>query len=66
MIDFGLIKKNDPHGMHEIYDRWPEIAMESYNGDYEPIHYNSITHIVFSGMGGSGAIGDIFSSILSR
>ena len=52
--------------MHKIYDKWPEISEESYNGDYDLVHYNNISHIVFAGMGGSGAIGDIFYSILSK
>lgn len=52
--------------MHEVYDRWPEIARESYEKNYELVHYSEIRHIVFAGMGGSGAIGDVFHSILSR
>jgi len=52
--------------MHVIYDRWPEIAQESYNASLEPVEFQSVDHIVFAGMGGSGAIGSIFSSILSK
>jgi len=52
--------------MYKIYDRWPQIARESYESNLEPIDFKDIDHIVFSGMGGSGALGDIFSSILSR
>lgn len=52
--------------MHNIYDRWPEIAKESYSSNQEPIDFNNIEHIVFAGMGGSGALADIFSSILSK
>jgi len=52
--------------MYKIYDRWPQIARESYESNLEPIDFKDVDHIVFSGMGGSGALGDIFSSILSK
>jgi len=52
--------------MHSIYDKWPEIAAESYNSDYESLNFPDIDHIIFSGMGGSGIIGDVFSSIMSQ
>ena len=52
--------------MYKIYDKWPEIAQESYDTPLESVKFHDIDHIVFSGMGGSGAIGSIFSSILSK
>lgn len=52
--------------MYTIYDKWPEIAEESYNTPLEQVKFQNIDHIVFAGMGGSGAIGSIFSSILSK
>ena len=52
--------------MYKIYDRWPEIARESYFSGLEPLDFHGIDHIVFAGMGGSGAIGDLFNSILSK
>lgn len=52
--------------MYKIYNRWPEIAKESYESDQESVDFNHIVHIVFAGMGGSGALGDIFSAILSK
>ena len=52
--------------MYKIYDKWPEIAKSSYEFEWEPLKYQNIDHIVFAGMGGSGSIGDIFSSILSK
>ena len=52
--------------MYKIYDEWPEIAEESFNSNQELVNFEKIDHIVFSGMGGSGAIGDVFSSILSK
>lgn len=52
--------------MYTIYDKWPKIAEESYNTILEPVGFEDVDHIVFAGMGGSGAIGSIFSSILSK
>ncbi len=52
--------------MHKIYDRWPAIAKESFESKHDSIDFKNIDHIVFAGMGGSGALGDIFSSILSK
>ena len=52
--------------MYAIYDKWPEIAKNAYNSSIKPVDFKNIEHIVFTGMGGSGALGDIFSSILSK
>jgi glucose/mannose-6-phosphate isomerase len=52
--------------MHNVYDKWPQIAKDAYNSDLEAADFKDIDHVVFSGMGGSGAIGDLFSSILSK
>jgi glucose/mannose-6-phosphate isomerase len=52
--------------MYKVYDKWPEIARESFESNQEPVDFDDIDHIVFAGMGGSGAIGDLFSSILSK
>jgi len=52
--------------MHKIYDKWPEIAKDVYETKYDSIEFKEIDNIVFAGMGGSGAIGDIISSILSK
>lgn len=57
--------KIDTQGMYKIYDLWPQMAKNSY-GNNDPMDYKNIDHIVFAGMGGSGAIGDIFSAILSK
>jgi len=52
--------------MYKVYDTWPQIAKESYQSNHGSIDFGGIDHIVFAGMGGSGAIGDIFSAILSK
>jgi len=66
LLDIGTLQKFDRKGMHKIYDSWPEIARQQYEADLEPADFGQISHIVFAGMGGSGALGDIFSSILSK
>jgi len=52
--------------MYAIYDKWPEIAKKSFQSDIEECKFSDINHIIFAGMGGSGAIGSVFSSILSK
>jgi len=66
LLDISTLERFDSKGMYKIYDKWPEIARESYEIVQEPFEFSDIDHIVFSGMGGSGAIGDVFSSILSK
>jgi len=66
LLDLLTLDKCDTQGMYKVYDNWPQIAKESYESDLEPVDFENIDHIVFSGMGGSGALGDIFSSILSK
>ena len=52
--------------MYEVYDKWPYIAKKSFESDQESIKFEKIKHVVFAGMGGSGTIGDVFASILSK
>ena len=52
--------------MYKIYDKWPDMAKESYKNLLPKIDLKNIDHVVFAGMGGSGAIGDVFASILSK
>ena len=66
LLDLSTLNKYDSGGMHKIYDNWAELARESYESKIDCIDFQDIGHIAFAGMGGSGAIGDIFSSILSK
>ena len=66
MLDVSTMKTYDPAKMYEIYDKWSQIAKESYESNLVPVDFNNIDHIVFAGMGGSGSIGDLFSAILSK
>ena len=66
MLTKDNLEKNDSDGMHNVYDKWPHIARDAYDSDLESVDFKDIDNVVFSGMGGSGAIGDLFSSILSK
>ena len=61
------IQRYDTKKMYEAYEKWPEIAQENYfAGDLQKTQFKNIDHIVFAGVGGSGTIGDVISSILSK
>ena len=66
MLTREILEKFDPEGMHSVYDKWPQIAKDAYDSDLETVDFKDIDHVVFSGMGGSGTIGDLFSSALSK
>jgi len=66
VLDLEILKRIDKKSMYEVYDRWAEIAKNSYNSNIKTVEFRDIDHIVFVGMGGSGTLGDIFSSILSK
>ena len=65
-MDLEELKKIDTKKMFKVYDIWPDIAKESYKQEFSKPEFHDIDHIVFAGMGGSGTIGDVFSSILSQ
>ena len=56
----------DKKKMYLVYDKWSEIAENTYKENWQSLKYQNVNHIVFAGMGGSGSIGDIFSAILSQ
>ena len=60
------IRRYDSEKMYEAYDYWPKSAKEHYDKDFSKLEIDNVDHIVFAGMGGSGTIGDIISSILSK
>ena len=65
-MDIATLEKYDTEKMYKIYDKWPEIARQSFESEQKIVDFKNIDHIVFVGMGGSGGIGDLFSSILSK
>jgi len=66
LLDFETLNKFDSKKMYAVYDSWPEIAKNAYNSYQPSKDFKNVNHIVFAGMGGSGALGDIFFSILSK
>ena len=66
MLTLKKLKEIDTQSMYQIYDRWPSMAESCYNKSLTKVDLKDIDHVVFAGMGGSGAIGDTFSSILSK
>ena len=65
-MNFEELEKIDSKKMFKTYDMWPDMAKESYEQEFSKPEFKDIDHVVFAGMGGSGTIGDVFSSILSK
>ena len=65
-MDFSDLEKYYRQKMYKSYDNWPNIAKSYYKKKFEKVNFTDIDHIIFAGMGGSGALGDIFSAILSK
>jgi glucose/mannose-6-phosphate isomerase len=65
-MDLEELEKIDSKKMFKVYDIWPDISKEIYEQEFSKPEFNDIDHIVFAGMGGSGTIGDVFSSIISK
>ena len=60
------LEEIDKEEMFKIYDNWPNMAKESFKKDIQKVDIKNIDHIIFTGMGGSGAIGDVMKDILSK
>ena len=52
--------------MHEAYDKWPQLARTAYESKLNAVSFDNIDHIILVGMGGSGAICEVISGILSK
>ena len=66
MLDLETLDRIDSKSMYKIYDKWAEISKNAYNSNIKIAQFKDVDHVVFVGMGGSGTLGDIFSSILSK
>ena len=66
MLKQSDLDKYDSKKMYVVYDNWPDIAKKAYFGINSKINFGKIDHIVFAGMGGSGALGDFLAAILSK
>ena len=65
-MNISTLEKYDSEKMYKIYDQWPEIAYESFKIKQKSIDIEKIDHIVFAGMGGSGALSDLMFSLFSK
>jgi glucose/mannose-6-phosphate isomerase len=66
MLNLKTLDSIDSKSMYKIYDKWAEISKNAYNSNIKIAQFKDVDHVVFVGMGGSGTLGDIFSSILSK
>lgn len=66
MLNLSILNKYDKSGIYKIYDTWPDIAKGFYLKNYDKAEFGEIDQIIFTGMGGSGAIGDTLSAIVSK
>ena len=41
-MDVSLLEKYDSQDMHKIYDKWPQIARESWESDIPEINFENI------------------------
>ena len=65
-MNLDYLDKIDSKKMYQTYDKWPEIAKNAFQKEFEKLDVENINHIVFAGMGGSGTIGDVIGAILSK
>jgi glucose/mannose-6-phosphate isomerase len=65
-MEIDDLEKVDTKKMFRVYDIWPEIARRSFENRYQRFDVRNIDHIIFTGMGGSGTIGDVMRDILSK
>lgn len=65
MLDDAAVRTIDTQGMAHAYSDWPAMARDAYSAPHKILEGSETNHVVFSGMGGSGAIGDVFESIIS-
>lgn len=65
MLNCQRLAKYDSAGIRHTYDRWPDIAEETYMNGPETIDTDGIEHVIFAGMGGSGSVGNVLAALLS-
>ena len=66
ILNISNLEKYDSQKMYKIYDQWPDIARESFEIKQKSIDIENVKHIVFAGMGGSGALSDLMFSLFSK
>ena len=60
------LERFDPQKMYKTYDEWPTYSEDAFKKEFSKLQLQDVDHVVLAGMGGSGAIGDVISAILSR
>jgi len=50
LLDLSTLNRYDPSEMHNVYDRWAELARESYDSEIAAVDFHGIDNIVFAGM----------------
>ncbi len=60
------IDKIDTKKMYSSYEIWPKLAKQNFENNEKEMDLESIDHFIFAGMGGSGTLGDVFASIMSK
>lgn len=66
MINPETLDKYDSEKMYKVYEDWPIIALNAFLSERKIRNIEKTNHIIFAGMGGSGAIGDLFEALLSK
>ena len=66
LLDTNTLKKFDSSLMYEEYDKWPQLARSAYESKLDATSFDNVDHVILVGMGGSGAICEVISAILSK
>ena len=66
MLSQENIDEIDTKKMYLAYEKWPELAKHYFDNTEDELDISNIDHFVFAGMGGSGTLGDVFASIVSK
>ena len=60
------LEKNDPNGIHNVYDRWVHIARDAYNSDIDSNKLRSSTGIAFDWLTPVGPLTFSFSQPITK
>tara|TARA_B100000029_G_scaffold133968_1_gene128099 strand:+ start:941 stop:1954 length:1014 start_codon:yes stop_codon:yes gene_type:complete len=66
MLSQQDIDKIDTEKMYSAYEIWPDLAKKHFENNDKELCLSNIDHFIFAGMGGSGTLGDVFGSIMSK
>lgn len=66
MLSQKSIDEVDTEKIYLAYEKWPELSKYYFDNSKNELDISNIDHFVFAGMGGSGTLGDVFASIMSK